>query len=161
MAGSRYRNITAGDELQFIVFRVGNQPLALNIFQVARILRYVPPEPLAGAPEFVEGVVHYLDRPVPVFDLRKRLGRPAGAQEETRIMVLELEGRRVAMAVDQVHEALRVDARFITVPDTPPPGVPPEWLGGMIIQPGRTILVLQGGRLLGADEWRRLAEVAA
>ncbi len=161
MAGSRYRNITAGDELQFIVFRVGSQALAVNIFQVARILRYAAPEPLAGAPEFIDGTVRYLDQPVPLFDLRKRLGRPAEVREETRIMVLEFEGGRVGMAVDQVHEALRVDARTIVVPDTPPPGIPPEWLGGMILQPGRTILVLQAGRLLTGDQWRQLAGVAA
>jgi len=161
MAGSRYRNIAAGDELQFIVFRVGNQVLAVNIFQVARILRYATPEPLAGAPDFVEGMVRYLDQPVPLLDLRKRLGRPAGVQEETRIMVLEFEGGRVGMAVDQVHEALRVDARTISVPEAAPSGIPAEWLGGMIVQPGRTILVLQAGRLLSGDEWRRLAGVAA
>ncbi len=101
------------DELQFVVFQVGSQELALSIFQVERILRYEQPASLPNAPDFLEGVIPYGAGVVPVVDLRKRLEVPATQREETRVMVLELEDQRVGIVVDQVLEVLRVDTRTI------------------------------------------------
>ena len=78
------------DELQFVIFQVGPQALALSIFQVERILRWEQPAALPNAPAFLEGVLPYGEGVVPVVDLRKRLDVPATQQEETRVMVLGL-----------------------------------------------------------------------
>jgi Chemotaxis signal transduction protein len=90
------------DELQFVIFQVGSQALALSIFQVERILRWEQPATLPNAPAFLEGVLPYGDGVVAVVDLRKRLDVPATQQEETRVMVLELEDQRVGIVVDAV-----------------------------------------------------------
>jgi purine-binding chemotaxis protein CheW len=153
--------VASGDELQFIVFRIDTLQLALSIFQVARILRYAPPAVLDDAPPFIEGGVAYLGSTVPLLDLRKRLGFPAESHEETRIMVLEHDARRLALVVDQVHEALRVDTRTITLPAPPTAGLPSECLSGVIARAGRTILVVNPGRLLTASEQQALAELCA
>ena len=95
------------DELQFVIFQVGSQALALSIFQVERILRWEQPATLPNAPAFLEGVLPYGDGVVAVVDLRKRLDVPATQQEETRVMVLELEDQRVGIVVDAVSEVVR------------------------------------------------------
>jgi len=69
------------DELQFVIFQVGSQSLALSIFQVERILRWEQPAALPNAPAFLEGVLRYGDGVVPVVDLRKRLDVPATFRE--------------------------------------------------------------------------------
>lgn len=161
MARSRDRYAAIEDELQFIVFRVGAFHLALDIFQVVRILRYQPPSRLPGAPGFVAGALAFEGRALPVLDLRQRLGQPAESQEETRYMVLQLESRQVALVVDEVHEALRVDSRAIAIPAPPVAGLDPEGLSGAIRRSGRTILVLNPARLLSGGERGALAEVTA
>ncbi|MDX2122468.1 MAG: chemotaxis protein CheW [Gemmatimonadota bacterium] len=161
MARSRYGQATAGDELQFIVFRLGTQELALDIFQVVRILPYAPPALRPGAPAFVGGWLQYDGAPVPLIDLRTRFGLPAEVQEETRIMVLDLEGRRIGVVVDFVREALRVDTRMIGRPDGDIPGVPPDLVSGVVHRPGRSIAIISGARLLGPSERQALAEVRA
>jgi len=161
VARSRYGQAIAGDELQFIVFRLGAQELALDIFQVVRILRYAPPVRRPGAPAFVGGWLEYAGAQVPLIDLRTRFGLPAGEQEETRIMVLDLEGRRIGVVVDLVLEALRVDTRMIDRPEGDIAGVPPGLVSGVVSRPGRSIAILSSARLLDPAERQALAEVRA
>ena len=150
--------MTTGDELQFVLFRLGTQSFALSIFQVERILRYEPPAALPNAPDFLEGVVPYGSGVVPLVDLRKRLGLPAELREETRVMVLQLEEQHVAVVVDQVLEVLRVDTRTITPPPPMVRGLAAEYISGIIARPGRTTVVLNAARLLSSTERLALTE---
>jgi len=130
------------DELQFVIFQVGSQSLALSIFQVERILRWEQPAALPNAPAFLEGVLRYGDGVVPVVDLRKRLDVPATQQEETRVMVLELEDQRVGIVVDAVSEVVRVDARTISPPPPMVRGLAAKYITGILSQADRTVVVL-------------------
>lgn len=147
------------DELQFVIFQVGSQALALSIFQVERILRWEQPATVPNAPAFLEGVLPYGDGVVAVVDLRKRLDVPATQQEETRVMVLELEDQRVGIVVDAVSEVVRVDARTITPPPPMVRGLAAKYITGILSQPDRTVVVLNAGKLLNSKE--RLALTGA
>jgi purine-binding chemotaxis protein CheW len=150
--------VTTGDELQFVIFRLGSQEFALSIFQVERILRYEAPATLPNAPAFLEGVVPYGGAVVPLVDLRKRIGLEAEHREETRVMVVHFEEQHVAIVVDLVAEVLRVDIRTITPPPPMVRGLAAEYISGMIVRPGRTIVVLNAARLLSSTERLALSE---
>ncbi len=150
-----------GDEMQFVVFRLGSQELALSIFEVERILRYEAPATLPNAPEFLEGAMPYEQRVVPLVDLRKRIGLEATYREETRVMVVRCEEKQVAVVVDLVVEVLRVDSTTITAPPSMVPGLPANCISGMIARPGRTIVVLTAARLLSSSERLALSETFA
>ena len=149
--------MSAEDELQFVIFRIGPQEFALNIFQVERILRYQKPAALPKSPAYLEGVVQYGAGVVPVIDLRKRLSLDAEIREETRLMVLELERQRVAVLVDQVLEVLRVDTTTITPPPPIVRGLAAEYISGIIARPNRTIVVLNAAKLFSSKERLALA----
>jgi len=150
-----------GDEMQFVVFRLGSQELALSIFEVERILRYEAPATLPNAPEFLEGAMPYEQRVVPLVDLRKRIGLEATYREETRVMVVRCEEKQVAVVVDLVVEVLRVDSTTITAPPSMVPGLPANCISGMIARPGRTIVVLTAAKLLSSRERLALSETFA
>lgn len=158
MAGTRDTGVTPADELQFVVFRLGNQPFALGISQVERILRHQPPAALPGAPAFLEGVVPYGGGVVPVIDLRKRLGLDAALRDETRLIVVHLEDQQAAVVVDQVLEVQRVDARLITPPPRMVRGLAAKYVSGMIARGDGTIVILNAGRLLTSTERLALTE---
>ncbi len=117
--------MSSGDDLQFVIFRVGPQEFALDIFQVERILRYERPAALPKAPAFLEGVVPYGGGVVPVVDLRKRLDLPAELREETRLMVLDLDDQRVGILVDEVRRGPASGQRT-TIAAPPPDGPRPR-----------------------------------
>jgi purine-binding chemotaxis protein CheW len=142
-----------GDDIQVVVFRVGGQDFAFNIFHVQRILRYERPAPLPKAPPFLEGVLTVQRAVVPVIDLRKRFELPGVvAGEETRTMVLEVEGTAVGAVVDAVVEVLRVGAAQIVPPPPVVRGLAAEYVQGIVTLPGRTIILLQAARLLTSHE---------
>ncbi|MEP7325118.1 MAG: chemotaxis protein CheW [Gemmatimonadota bacterium] len=152
--------MTAADEIQVVIFRVGPQEFAIDIFQIERILRYEKPATLPSAPAFLEGVVQYGDSVVPVVDLRKRLEVPAGLAEEVRIMILRLDDQKVGVLVDQVLEVTRVDSTTITPPPPMVRGLAADYIAGIISRPGRTIVMLQAGKLLNATERIALLDTA-
>jgi purine-binding chemotaxis protein CheW len=153
--------MTTGDDVQVVTFRVGRQEFAFDILQVERILRYSAPAPLPKAPQFLEGVLPYGEGAVPVIDLRKRFELEAAIQEETRLMVLELDGQRVAVLVDEVREVLRVDSTTISAPGPVVSGLAAAYISGIITRPGRTIIILNARKLLSSTERLALSEIGA
>jgi purine-binding chemotaxis protein CheW len=153
--------MTTGDDVQVVTFRVGPQEFAFDILQVERILRYSPPSPLPKAPQFLEGVMPYGGSAVPVIDLRKRFELAAPIREETRVMVLELDGQRVAVLVDEVREVLRVDSTSIAAPGPVVSGLAAVYIAGIISHPERTIIVLNARKLLSSTERLALSELGA
>jgi purine-binding chemotaxis protein CheW len=154
-------DISTGDDVQVVSFRVGPHEFGLDILQVERILRYTEPSPLPKTPEFLEGVMPYGNSAVPVIDLRKRFELEAPLREETRIMVLELESQRVGVVVDEVREVLRIDSTAIAAPGPVVRGLAAEYIAGIITRPGRTIVVLNARKLLTSTERLALTELGA
>jgi purine-binding chemotaxis protein CheW len=141
-----------GDDVQLVTFKVGGQDFAFNIFQVERILRYESPAPLPKAPEFLEGVLQYQGGAVPVVDLRKRLGAAAQLRDDTRTVILEFEGGRIGVVVDTVTEVMQVAAQAVTPPPGIVKGLAAEYIAGLVVQNGRTIIVLNTNKLLTSQE---------
>src|SRR5438067_10722846 len=148
----RPAHMPGGDAVQLVTFKVAGQDFAFNIFQVERILRYEAPAPLPKAPDFLEGVLRYQGVAVPLVDLRKRLGAAAPLREETRTVILEWEGGKLGVVVDAVTEVLQVAAPEITSPPGIVKGLAAEYITGLVVKDGRTIIVLNTARLLTSKE---------
>lgn len=151
--------MTTADDIQVVTFRVGPQEFAFDILQIERILRYEPPARLPQSPDFLEGVVQYAGGAVPVVDLRKRFELEAPIREETRLMIVDLGDQRVAVVVDEVREVMRVDSRTIAAPGPMVRGLAAAYISGVIIRPARTIIILNGRKLLSATERLALSAI--
>jgi purine-binding chemotaxis protein CheW len=144
--------IQSGDEIQLVSFRIARAELAFNIFQVERVLRHQRAEPLPNAPPFLEGILPYGDGVVPVVDLRTRLGALRGIDEETRIIVVELEQGKIGVIVDAVREVLRVPADQVSPPPALVRGLAAGYISGIVRLKDRTIVVLAAPKLLTSAE---------
>lgn len=153
--------MSAGDDIQLVTFRVAGQEFAFNIFQVERILRYVAPKPLPRAPDFLEGVLEYESAAIPVIDLRKRLNVAAPIKEDTRTVILEYDGGKIGVVVDTVTEVLQVAASEIAPPPGIVKGLAAEYITGLVVTDGRTLIVLNTAKLLGSKERVALDAVLA
>lgn len=93
--------------VQLVTFHLGPEEYAVGVEQVQEIVRYSTITPVPRAPAFVEGVFNLRGRIVPVVDLAKRLGlRVREGAGPSRIIVTQIAGRTVGMAVDAVDEVL-------------------------------------------------------
>jgi purine-binding chemotaxis protein CheW len=97
-------------------------------------------------------VLQYQGAAVPLVDLRKRLGVPAPHREETRSVILEWEGGKLGVVVDAVTEVLQLAAEEITSPPGIVKGLAAEYITGLVVKDGRTIIVLNAARLLSSQE---------
>jgi purine-binding chemotaxis protein CheW len=144
--------MSTGDEVQLVVFRVGSQAFAVNIFQAERVLRYQEPTPLPDAPAFLEGVFPFGEQVIPLVDLRKRLEVAAPVRDETRVVVLSLDVGPVGVVVDAVLAVRKVPADAISPPSTLVKGLAAEFISGIVVLEGRTVVILAAARLLSSTE---------
>jgi purine-binding chemotaxis protein CheW len=100
---------THADELQFLVFRLGDDEFALPIDAVDEVAR-VPDQitRVPKTPRFLEGVVNLRGEVLPVVDQRKRFDMAKAKQSEgRRLVVVRTERHRAGLIVDSVSEVLR------------------------------------------------------
>ncbi|HKP94956.1 MAG TPA: chemotaxis protein CheW [Fibrobacteria bacterium] len=99
--------------VQILIFRAGSRRCALPVSDLLEILRPLPVEPIAHAPACLLGIAIIRGFPVPVVDLGILLGDPeeeAPAGAASRFVSLRMQGRRTALAVDEVIGLRELDA---------------------------------------------------
>jgi len=146
---------SAGEERQFVVFRLGDDDFGLPIEAVEEVA-LVPQQisRLPKTPKFLEGVVNLRGDVLPVVDQRRRFDMAPPADRATqRLMVVRTERHRAGLIVDSVSDVLRCPANAIA----PAPNLTNEktrLVHGVINleKSGRIILLLDPAELLTRAE---------
>ena len=135
--------------IQIVIFKLGDDHFAADVFAVERVLRHVPPTAIPDVPLWIVGVIDYQQRVVPVIDLRQRFGLTATEiKPETRLLVLNAGGEWVGAVVDAVVEVVSVDVAAITPPPPIFRGLAGEYLRGLVRRADRLVIYLDVTRLL-------------
>ena len=95
---------------QFLTFRIGSEEYGIDILKVQEIRSYEAPTRIAHAPSFVKGVVNLRGVIVPIMDMRIKLGCDAQYNGFTVVIVMNVGGRVLGMAVDSVSDVLELEA---------------------------------------------------
>jgi purine-binding chemotaxis protein CheW len=140
-------------ENQLVVFSLANEDYGVDIGAVDGIVKMQAITKVPRAPSFVEGITNLRGEVLPVIDLRKRFGLPAGeATKDTRIVHVEVDGARVGMLVDAVTEVLRVDEQAIEPPSPLVTTVESAFITSIAKVDGRLIIVLDLAKVLSTEE---------
>ncbi|MCP5068442.1 MAG: hypothetical protein GY946_17920 [bacterium] len=107
------QSATESTTKQFVSFRVHTRCYAVPIETVVEMTLLQNPEPIAGAPSWICGMMRLRDSVVPILDLRKRLGMGDLKQEVTEIAT-ELQQRKNDHVVwlQTLEESCASGARF-------------------------------------------------
>ncbi len=154
---------TAGGNelLQLVTFNLGNEEYAVAILKVQEINRMKEITRVPNSPPYVEGVINLRGKVIPVVNLRSKFGLAAKENnEQTRIMIMDIQGITMGLVVDSVSEVLRIPSS--TVEPTPPmaSNISAEFIKGIAKVDDRLIILLDMDRLLGRAEESELVEVA-
>ncbi|HWP98279.1 MAG TPA: chemotaxis protein CheW, partial [Syntrophomonadaceae bacterium] len=102
------------DEEQMVVLRLGSEQYGVSINQVQEITKLTKITKVPRAPRYVEGVINLRGDVIPVLDLRKRFELESNEyNQSTRIIVSDIDKKKVGIIVDEVLEVLRVSQRYI------------------------------------------------
>jgi len=135
-----------------VVFSVAGAEYALPFDAVLQMESYTGATLVPGSPDYLDGIVTVRGLVVPVLDLRTRFGLPrAELNLDTRIIVIEADGRVVALRVDNAREVLKLDIEK----HQPAPNIVSERSSGFVqaVHPlgSRLLLLLDLPKLLGEN----------
>ena len=148
--------IMEDDDRQLVSFKVSGEEFAVDIMQVQEIVRLAKVTKVPHAPDFVEGVVNLRGNVLPVVDMRKRVHMAAkDYNDATRVVVVDLHGKKTGIIVDAVSEVMAVNRRLIE----PAPEIAKSTYGDQFIEGvgklnngERMFLLLRAEELLRDDQ---------
>lgn len=140
---------------KLVIFRLGDDLFAADIFAVERVLRYQQPRGVPDVPPWIEGVIEYQKTVIPVINLRRRFELADRAPAaDTRIIVLTCSGEWIGVVVDAVLEVSSVDPNSISPAPNFFRGLAGEYLKGIVrrAQGERLVIALDVDHLLTSSE---------
>jgi purine-binding chemotaxis protein CheW len=147
---------------KLVTFRLGEDYFAADIFSVERVLRYSVPTSVPDMPAYIEGVIDYQGRVVPLVNLRIRFELPKmDAVAETRTLVLNVAGEWIGVVVDAVTEVASFDRAAVQPPPKMFRGLAGDYLKGIIRRGERLVIFLDVDQLLSSTERIALQEAGA
>lgn len=136
---------------RIVTFRVGRELFAAPIDRVERVLRYETPRRVPGTPSWIEGVIDYAGRVVPVINLRQRLDLPAvDPSAPTRVIVVSAPGDWMAIVVDAVLDVRALAPGELETPPGMLRGAAFDAMGGMVHRGSDLVIILDIDRLFAS-----------
>lgn len=153
-------------EIQLVVFTLKQGDMVCEygvpITRVQEIITMVKPTKLPQAPGFVEGIINLRGKIIPIIDLKKRFQMGSSDfTNETRSVVVEVEGQTVGIIVDEVSEVLRISEDSIEPAPAIVGGIAADYLTGVGKIDGRLLVLLDMDRILDEGERAELVNVGS
>ncbi|MBA4407641.1 chemotaxis protein CheW [bacterium] len=139
--------------LQLVSFKIANEEFGVDILNVQEINKMTTITKVPNSPHFVEGVINLRGRVIPVVNLRVKLSMPNKEYDkDTRIIVVDLEGKTVGFLVDSVSEVLRIPRNIIEPPPSMVAGVNSTYITAVGKLEDRLLILLDLNKVLLDEE---------
>lgn len=158
---SEIKETTKSEELlQLVSFKIGSEEFGIEILKVQEINRMHEITQIPNSPDYVVGVINLRGRIIPVVDLRVRLNLVAIEQDKnTRIIVVDLEGKTIGFIVDEVSEVLRIPSNIIEPPPAMIAGINSEYITAVGKLEDRLLILLDLDKIFSFEEKEALADM--
>jgi purine-binding chemotaxis protein CheW len=94
---------------QFIVAKIGHEQYGVNIQYVHNIERMLKVTRVPKAPYYIKGVINLRGDIIPVMSLRIKFSlEPDEYTNNTRIIIVKLDGNSMGLIVDEVKEVINL-----------------------------------------------------
>ena len=136
----------------YVLFGIDDQLYAIDVRTVHQIIRAVELTPVQNSPELLMGLLNMRGRIIPVFDIRRQLGRPLRQPMVTdKMAIADADDYTIAFAVDDVETVAEWEATEIAPSTGMFPGME-DVIVGTVARNGRTILVYATEHLFSRRE---------
>lgn len=140
-------------EIKVLIFSINGEYYATDIMEVERILGFETPTKLPDAPSFVEGVINYENRILPVISLSRRFNLPTNEKKtDPKIIVAKEKENRIGIIVDVVSEVRDVKADYIENPPEVVSSISRRYIRGLIKLEKQIIIFLNLSSILTDEE---------
>ncbi|MCL1910666.1 MAG: chemotaxis protein CheW [Leptospirales bacterium] len=141
---------------QVVCFKIGKEEFAVDILLVQEIFKLPEITKLPKAADYVIGVINLRGKVIPIVDLSLKFGLGDSSVEKhahgTRGLVVSIEGKQVALAIDSVSHVVRVTSSDI---EPPPPvirGISGRYIVGIAKIDAGFVVILDISTLFSSEE---------
>lgn len=104
-------------ECQLVTFHLGEDEFGADIMSVKEIMRVPEITRVPNAPDYIAGACNLRGNVMPVIDGRTRFNMERKERDEnSRVLVIDANGKAIGVIVDRVSEVIRVSASDIEEP---------------------------------------------
>ncbi|HYG42941.1 MAG TPA: chemotaxis protein CheW [Bordetella sp.] len=149
---------------EFLVFTLGEEEYGIDILKVQEIRGYdaAAVTRIANVPAFIKGVTNLRGIIVPIVDLRIKfkLGS-VEYNEQTVVIILNLDHRVVGIVVDGVSDVLMLNAGQVRAAPEFGASLSTEYLTGLGTIDDRMLILVDIEKLMTSEEMALVEKVAA
>jgi len=147
-------------QLQLVSFTVGDELFAVDILSVQEINRMMSLTKVPQSIDGIEGVINLRGRIIPVLDLRVQFGLvPSELSEESRIIVVEVQGNTIGFIVDSVQQVLLIDRSIIEPTPQMTTSIDSSYVDGMAKLDDDLLILLNLDNLLSPEALSKLSSM--
>lgn len=147
---------------KFLTFMMGKEEYGIEIRFVTEIIGGI--QSITEVPEvpyYVKGIINLRGKIIPVMDINLRFNKEARQYDDrTCIIVVDINDLSVGLIVDNVTEVLTINDDDIVDPPDGRAGFHQKYIHGIGKVGSAVKLLLDCEKLLGSDDYNKLAEIA-
>ncbi|MDF2541221.1 MAG: Chemotaxis protein CheW [Herbinix sp.] len=143
-----------------VIFQLGNEKYGLDIMAVNSIEKYGDVMKVSDAPANMNGIIHLRGEDIPVYSLRRKFAlEEKEPDEETKLIIIQSNGIRMAYEVDKMQEI--TDTESDQINDTPSivKNKDTAYIKSVANVNGHLIILLDQNGILSSDEQEQIKEV--
>jgi len=138
------------DVLQLVTFMLANQEYAVDILKVQEINRIAEITKVPNSPPYMEGVINLRGKVIPVINLRTKMGfSEKKIDDNSRIIVMDINGITKGLLVDSVSEVLRIPAEIVEPPPPMTSDTNKDIIKGIAKLKDRLVILVEIDRMIG------------
>ncbi len=143
-----------GELNQLVSFNLGDEEFGIEVLKVREIIRMTGITHMPNTPHYVEGIINLRGKVIPIISMRRKFGlAETESNNQTRIIVVDVDGDLTGFIVDAVSEVIRISDSEI---QPPPPvvsgGVDQECITGVINRADRLLVLLSLDKMFSQGE---------
>lgn len=151
---------SAVELLQLVAFQLGGENFGVDIMQVQEIIRMPEITRIPQSPDYVVGVINLRGKIIVVINLGMRFGLTSKElDDDSRIIVVEVDNHVLGMVVDSVSEVLRLPSEDVEpAPEVIKAKINADYLKGVGKLSDRLLILLDLEKVLTEEEITEVAE---
>jgi purine-binding chemotaxis protein CheW len=146
---------------QLVIFKIAGEEFGVDINEVKEIIRWEDVTRIPNTESYIKGVINLRGSIVVVNDLAMKLGLPSkDVDDDTRILVVEVNGNTVGMVVDSATEVLHIEGEKVqNAPDMITSGIDQNYIDGVgVLDEKRLLTLLDLTKVMASKDYEKIIE---
>ena len=139
-------------KLKIVLFELSKEIYGIKVYDIEEIVKVPLIEEIPNTTDFIEGVINRRGNIVPVVNIaNKFLLEEKEIDDESRIIIMDMDGEFVGKLVDKVIEIIKIDDEEISEPPDISTGIPYEAFIGVYNFNGKMLSIIEAAKVLETE----------